>query len=172
MSDQAVTQGPSQNYSAFDAELTHKAFNLRLFMRLLQWMKPYRMTLLVSIFFVVLSATLAVLMPVLTGRVVIDNILIKDPVSARLPDYGLTDLTFGAAEMMSIGPLLAAALIYLLMVLGQGLTMYVHRLTLASSALKALRDLRMDLFISLERKPASFYDHVSVGRVMTRAMAG
>lgn len=168
MSDQAVPQGPSQNYSAFDAELTHKAFNLRLFMRLLQWMKPYRMTLLVSIFFVVLSATVAVLMPVLTGRVVIDNILIKDPVSARLPDYGLTDLTFGAAQMMSIGPLLAAALIYLLMVLSQGLTMYVHRLTLASSALKALRDLRMDLFISLERKPASFYDHVSVGRVMTR----
>ena len=168
MSDQAVSQGPSRNYSAFDAELTHKAFNTRLFMRLLGWMKPYRLTLLVSVVFVILSATAAVLIPVLTGRVVIDNILVKDPVSARLPDYALTDLTFGLAEMLTIGPLLAAALVYMLMVLFQGLTMYVHRLTLASSALKALRDLRMDLFTSLERKPASFFDHVSVGRVMTR----
>jgi len=34
--------------------------------------------------------------------------------------------------------------------------------------LKTLRDLRVDLFASLERKPSSFYDHVAVGRVMTR----
>ena len=39
---------------------------------------------------------------------------------------------------------------------------------LTSGALKTLRDLRIDLFASLERKPASFYDHVAVGRVMTR----
>ncbi|MEJ2130360.1 MAG: ABC transporter ATP-binding protein, partial [Gammaproteobacteria bacterium] len=168
MSDQAVTSGPKRNYSAFDAELTHKAFNMRLFMRLLGWLKPYRVTMFVSIAFVILSATLAVLLPVITGRVVIDNMLVKDAVSARLPDYGLTDLTFGIADTFAVGPLVAAALLYILMVVSQGLTLYVHRLTLASSSLKALRDLRMDLFVSLERKPASFYDHVSVGRVMTR----
>ncbi len=32
----------------------------------------------------------------------------------------------------------------------------------------ALRDLRYDLFSHLETRPASFYDHVAVGRVMTR----
>ena len=43
-----------------------------------------------------------------------------------------------------------------------------QQLLLTSGALKTLRDLRIDLFASLERKPASFYDHVAVGRVMTR----
>jgi ATP-binding cassette, subfamily B, multidrug efflux pump len=34
--------------------------------------------------------------------------------------------------------------------------------------LGALRDLRHDLFRHLETRPASFYDRVAVGRVMTR----
>ncbi|MEE9253592.1 MAG: ABC transporter ATP-binding protein, partial [Pseudomonadales bacterium] len=168
MSDQAVSSSPVRNYTAFDAELTGKAFNLRLFARLLGWLKPYRVMMFTSVVFVVVSATLAVLMPVLTGRVVIDNILLQDPVSARMPDYGLTALTMWLSENIAVAPLVAAALMYMVMVLGQGATMYVHRLTLASSTLRALRDLRLDLFTSLERKPTSFYDHVSVGRVMTR----
>ena len=57
MSENAIqTTGPSRNYSAFDAELTHQALNVRLFVRLLGWMKPYLITLFVSIAFVVLAA--------------------------------------------------------------------------------------------------------------------
>ena len=43
-----------------------------------------------------------------------------------------------------------------------------HRLTLVSAIVKALRDLRQDLFAHLETRPSSFYDRVPVGRVMTR----
>ena len=34
--------------------------------------------------------------------------------------------------------------------------------------IKALRDLRLDLFTHLETRPSSFYDRVAVGRIMTR----
>ena len=71
-------------------------------------------------------------------------------------------------DLLSIEPLAAAGILFIALMLGQSIFMFGHQLTLASSALKSLRDLRMDLFASLEAKPASFYDHVAVGRVMTR----
>ena len=45
---------------------------------------------------------------------------------------------------------------------------HYHRVSLAKAVLGALRDLRFDLFSHLETRPATFYDHVAVGRVMTR----
>jgi ATP-binding cassette, subfamily B, multidrug efflux pump len=45
---------------------------------------------------------------------------------------------------------------------------HYHRVYLATAVLGALRDLRHDLFRHLETRPASFYDRVAVGRVMTR----
>ena len=74
MSGQA-NQSP-RDYSAFDVELTHQALNIRLFGRLLKWMHPYRITLGVSIALVLLGATTSVLLPVVTGRVLIDTCLL------------------------------------------------------------------------------------------------
>ena len=39
---------PKRNYAMFDAELTGAALNLQLLGRLMQWMKPYRLTFMVS----------------------------------------------------------------------------------------------------------------------------
>ena len=169
MSEANVGGGaPTRDYSAFDAELTHQAFNFRLFLRLLKWLKPYRVTLFSSIALVVVAAATAVLMPVITGRVVIDTVLVPNPAAQDLPDYGMLAATHWVADLFAVEPLIAAAVVFITLVFAQGLLMYVHRLMLASSALQALRDLRLDLFASLERKPSSFFDHVSVGRVMTR----
>ena len=46
---EASSGTPARDYSAFDVELTHQALNVRLFIRLLGWMRPYRLTLLVSV---------------------------------------------------------------------------------------------------------------------------
>ena len=64
-----------KNYSAFDLELTHQAVNFRLFARLLGWLRPYYLTLFTSITLVITAAATMVLMPVITGRVIIDTIL-------------------------------------------------------------------------------------------------
>ena len=168
MSDMANPGSPDRDYAAFDAELTHQALNVKLFLRLLGWMKPYRITLLASILLVIVAAAASVLMPVITGRVIIDTVLVPNPVSASLPDYGLIAAVDWLIATFDVTALIAAAVIYIVLVLGQAGFMFAHQLTLASSSLKALRDLRIDLFAALERKPASFFDHVGVGRVMTR----
>ena len=41
-------------------------------------------------------------------------------------------------------------------------------MTLITSVINGLRDLRLDLFRHLETRPSSFYDRVAVGRLMTR----
>lgn len=159
---------PARNYSAFDLELTHQALNVRLFLRLLKWIRPYRKMFFVSIVLVILGAVSSVLLPVLGGRVIIDTILLPSTVAADLPDYGLVAFTTWLSDTLSVEMLTAAGIIYLFSMLMQAGLMFSHQLTLASCALKSLRDLRLDLFASLERKPATFYDHVAVGRVMTR----
>ncbi len=164
MSESNVTR----NYSAFDVELTHQALNLQLFVRLLTWMKPYRITLFISIALVIVSAATMVLMPVITGRVIIDTILLPSAIASDLPDYGLIAATGWLSAALGTSPLWAAGMLYVALVLAQAFLMFGHQLTLASSSLKALRDLRLDLFASLEHKPSSFYDQVAVGRVMTR----
>ncbi len=168
MAEAKSTSSKERNYSAFDVELTHQALNIRMFIRLLGWMKPYRKTLFVSIGLVVMGAIAAVMLPVVTGRVIIDSILLPSTTAESLPDYGMIGLMEWIRDLLQTQPLVAAGILYVLLTVAQSVLMFGHQLTLASSALKSLRDLRMDLFASLESKPASFYDNVAVGRVMTR----
>ena len=157
-----------RNYSAFDAELTHQALNMRLFMRLLRWAKPYRITLNTSSVLVVVGAAVSVLMPVLQGLVVVDTILIPNDAATTRFNFGLIAATEWLSGLFSMPPLGGAVVLFVGLTIVHLFLMVGHQLTLASGALKTLRDLRLDLFASLEHKPASFYDHVAVGRVMTR----
>ena len=211
---------PMRNYSAFDTQLTHQALNMRLFLRLLKWAKPYRMTLIVSAVLIIIGSVLSTLTPVLQNRIIVDEILapgaaasaravaaVADvavdaadtapqavlvpqaalapvannpadaptaapeglPHTAReLPHYGLLTFLNWLTEHTSLRPLSVAVCMYIAMFVAQTLIGVAQQLLLTSGALKTLRDLRIDLFASLERKPASFYDHVAVGRVMTR----
>ncbi len=172
MSETTVNAAPgkrsARNYSAFDSELTHQALNARMFLRLLGWMRPYRITVFVSIALVLIAAAMSVLLPVIVGRVVIDGILLPNPVSNDLPDYGLVGLTQVLSDGLSVQLLTAAGVLSVIFLVIQATFSFGSRLALASASLKALRDLRLDLFASLERKPATFFDHVAVGRVMTR----
>ena len=160
----------ARNYSAFDAELTHQALNVRLFMRLLKWAKPYRITLIASALLVIVSSGLSALMPILHYRVVVDGILVPTEASESGPWYyeGLLDLMAWLMDALSAQPLTAVLVMYVVIFVSLMVVNLAHQLLLTSGSLKTLRDLRIDLFASLERKPASFYDHVAVGRVMTR----
>ena len=192
-----------RNYSAFDAQLTHRALNMRLFWRLLKWAKPYRATLVISAFLIIICSAFSTLTPVLQNRIIVDEILqpgaaasgaaiqgvlmdtalVAEPAASpadnegmeeaaaeadELPHYGLLTLLNWLTNTLALGPLEVAVGMYVLMFVCQTLIGVVQQLLLTSGALKTLRDLRIDLFASLERKPASFYDHVAVGRVMTR----
>ena len=157
-----------RNYSAFDAQLTHQALNTRMFLRLLQWTKPYRLTIGISAALMFVSVGFTAIMPVLQNKVVIDEILSPATAYGDSPGYGLVAITEWISATFSIHMLAAAVVLYVVMMFLQSFLGLVQSLALTSGALKTLRDLRVDLFASLESKPASFYDHVAVGRVMTR----
>jgi ATP-binding cassette subfamily B protein len=156
-----------RDYSVFDAELSGQAFDFRHLKRLLGWLRPHRSLALWSALFVVVASVLAVLAPVVISRVVIDGLLVSQG-GFHAPTFGMQDATSEIARVTGLDPLLSACVLYGGLVIVWAGCMYLHRILLSRSVLLALRDLRRDLFSHLEHRPASFFDRVAVGRVMTR----
>lgn len=156
-----------RDHSLFDAELTGAVMNLALLRRLLRWLGPYRITFTVSALLILLASTLQVLLPVVQSLVVIDAVL-RGEVDTDMPDLGMVELHAWLTDLLAVHPLVSACLMYAVLQLGWAVTSHAHRLTLISSVINGLRDLRLDLFRHLETRPSSFYDRVAVGRVMTR----
>ncbi len=161
------TPAQRRDYSMFDAELTGAVMNLSLLRRLLRWMRPYRVTFAVSTVLVIVASTLQILLPVVISLVGIDYV-IGGRTDTGTPDMGMVDLTVALSESLGLPPLLAACCLYAVLQLAWAVTIHAHRMTLITAVIKGLRDLRLDLFRHLETRPASFYDRVAVGRVMTR----
>lgn len=157
-----------RDYSMFDAELSGSVMNLSLLRRLFGWMKPYRVTFAVSGVLVILASTLQVLLPIIISLVVVDHIIRGETDPDRI-DLGMVEATDWLTAALGVHPLLAACLLYTVLYLGWAVIGHAHRMTLISSVINGLRDLRQDLFRHLETRPSSFYDRVAVGRVMTRA---
>ena len=157
---------PKRNYAMFDAELTGAALNLQLLGRLMHWMKPYRLTFVISAVLILMMSAMQVLMPIIISLVVIDGILAGR--ASERPDFGMNDLTAWIGDVTGLPALAAACILYAALQAGWALTGHWHRMTLITSVINGLRDLRRDLFRHLETRPFSFYDRVAVGRVMTR----
>ena len=163
----AAAERAALDHSVFEADIHGQAMNLRYLGRILSWAKPHRRIGLLSIVLVLVAATLTVLLPVLIGRVVIDDILFKST-DTIAPDFGLTELTNWLASLLGAAPIIAACVLFMIMTVACHGLYHAHRVLLSRTVLNALRDLRRDLFTHMERRPASFYDKVAVGRVMTR----
>jgi len=163
----AAAERAPLDHSVFEADIHGQAMNLRYLGRILSWAKPHRHIGLLSIVLVLVAATLTVLLPVLIGRVVIDDILFKTT-DTIAPDFGLTELTNWLANLLDVAPIIAACVLFMIMTVACHGLYHAHRVLLSRTVLNALRDLRRDLFTHMERRPASFYDKVAVGRVMTR----
>ena len=86
MSSMTTRSPEKRDYSAFDADLTHAALNYTMFVRLLGWIRPYWSSLAWSVGFIVISAVISVLIPIVTGRVVIDSIMLPSEQAETLPD--------------------------------------------------------------------------------------
>lgn len=158
---------PLRDHAVFDAELPGKSMSARDFKRILGWTRPHRKTALISLALVITASFLAVLLPVIITRVVIDGLLIQQP-RLSAPDLGLSQLTQIIAHGLQLPTLTAACLLYGGLLGLCQIAYHWHRTTLATTVMFALRDLRLDLFSHLERRPSTFYDKVAVGRVMTR----
>ncbi len=159
--------GTARDHSVFDAEIDPRKLSLGSMWRLARWIVPYRRQAFGAIALALLSASAAVLAPVIVSRVVVDGILLPEG-KVEAPDYGQKALTANLVALSGLPPLAAACLIYVFWVSLWAVSGHYFRILLARTALQGLRDLRHDLFVHLEHLPSSFYDRVAVGRVMTR----
>ncbi|MXZ44505.1 MAG: ABC transporter ATP-binding protein [Gammaproteobacteria bacterium] len=130
-------------------------------------MRPYWFTLTVSFVLVCVSSFFAIVLLLISSILVIDHILQRE-VNVIVPDFGLINLTEGLAHSTGFSQLFVACVLYAVAQLVWAVAVHYHRVTLTHAVVNGLRDLRRDLFQHLETRPASFYDNVAVGRVMTR----
>jgi ATP-binding cassette, subfamily B, multidrug efflux pump len=167
MSEVQSTGGQERDYAMFDADLTGQVLNLKLLGRLLGWLQPYRMMIVISAVLILIASALQVLMPVVISLVVVDHVIMGN-VDSRTPDMGMVAAMQWIAAQLDLHPLAAAVLLYAILQLAWAAIGHAHRMTLIAAVVNGLRDLRLGLFKHLETRPASFYDRVAVGRVMTR----
>ena len=158
----------ARDYAVFDAELAGRGFDAAALVRLFGWVRPHWRLAAVSAGLVLIASMLAILMPVMVSRVVIDGLLLPSAGRFDLPDFGMTQLTLDFAGLLGIADLLAAVIVYLTVTTLWAAAAHGHRLSMAKAVLAGLRDLRTALFSHLETRPSAFYDRVAVGRVMTR----
>lgn len=157
----------SRDHSMFDADLSGAVLNMHLLGRLVRWLKPYRLRLILSTVLVLVASYAAVVMEILISRVLVDYIIVGETESP-MPDMGMIELTIWVERQTGLSSLNSAGLLFFIVMALFALAGHWHRLTLTSAIVKGLRDLRQDLFAHMETRPSSFYDKVPVGRIMTR----
>lgn len=155
------------DHSVFEADIHGQALNFQYLRRILQWVRPHRRLAVISIVLVLAASLLAVLLPVVITRVVIDGIIMGQP-DALLPDFGMNELNAWLTSALGFSDIVSACVLYGTLTLLCHTLYHLHRISFARTMLTALRDLRHDLFQHMEGRPSSFYDKVAVGRVMTR----
>lgn len=159
------TTKTSRDHGVFEADLSGAVLNAKLFVRLLQWIRPYWPTLLTSLLLVCIASLMTICLPIILSVVVIDFILggIQEA-----PDFGFIQLCAWLAQNFGWSLLFVACTLYVMTHVVWGFSARYHQLTLVRAVVNGLRDLRHDLFKHLEYRPPSFYDNVATGRVMTR----
>ena len=162
-----TSTGRARDHAMFDAELSGAVLNFHLLKRIVSWLKPYRIRLLVSGVLVLFASFTSVVMEVVISRVLVDYIIVGDANSV-MPDLGMIEFTRSVETLFALSPLYAAGAVFFVLMSLSAVLGHWHRLTLIDAIVRALRDLRQDLFSHLESRPSSFYDRVPVGRIMTR----
>lgn len=161
------TPAVQRDYTIFEADISGAVLNMQLLRRLLRWLAPYKLQLMLSTVLVLLASTLQILLPIIISLVVIDHIL-RNESSSDTPDFGMIEFNDALAATLDLPPLLAACVLYAVLQVASAVVGHAHRMTLIQAVINGLRDLRLDLFSHLETRPSSFFDRVAVGRIMTR----
>lgn len=161
------TPAVQRDYTIFEADISGAVLNMQLLRRLLRWLAPYKLQLMLSTVLVLLASTLQILLPIIISLVVIDHIL-RNESSSDTPDFGMIEFNDALALTLDLPPLLAACVLYAVLQVASAVVGHAHRMTLIQAVINGLRDLRLDLFSHLETRPSSFFDRVAVGRIMTR----
>lgn len=146
-----------------------RTYDLRLFRRLLNYLRPYKTQALTSIILLFSSTPLALAGPPLT-KAAIDLFLVPDQ-AHRLTTFEVYlsrgSAWFGLDGSRSQG-ILFIALLFLLAQLTSFAVQYVLAMILQTMGQNIMFDLREQIFAKLQGLPVKFYDRTPLGRLMTR----
>ncbi|HWW62976.1 MAG TPA: ABC transporter ATP-binding protein [Thermoanaerobaculia bacterium] len=148
---------------------TAKAFDAHLTLRLLRYLRPYRVRATVSVLLVIVSSILELAGPAITA-VAID--LFVKPIAGSRPigisvHIGEWLHAHGWALDALSGINLAAGLFLLTLVAGFGV-LYTQMVLMNLMGQYIMYDLRKQIFGHLQRLDVQFFDRNPVGRLMTR----
>jgi ATP-binding cassette subfamily B multidrug efflux pump len=142
-----------------EEEVLGKAYDGRLMRRLVRYLAPYRLTVTISFFFLLILAVTQAAGPLLT-KLAIDRYLTKSAQGPSLLDPWLaSDTTTGLLQIS--GLYLATILIGLVCDFGETYLM-------SRTGQLAMLDLRRELMEHLQKLDISYYDQNPVGRLITR----
>jgi ATP-binding cassette, subfamily B, multidrug efflux pump len=128
-----------------EEQVLGKAYDAKLMRRLLAYIRPYRGSASLALFYIITGSALSVLPPYLT-KIAIDRYIRNRDFEGMSLIAGLYLLTLAATFAFSYGQT------WVMNLMGQ----------------KIMYDLRMQIFRHLQRLDVSFFDKNPVGRLMTR----
>ncbi len=149
-----------QTQGSHEEEVLGKAYDARLMRRLLGYLKPYRLQVVLALVAIVLKAGVDVLGPYLT-KVAIDKYLAHKPGAGHSffdrflssqPLTGIAQIGMIYIALLSFSFLLEFAQTYLMQWTGQ----------------KVMFDLRSQIYRHLQQMHVAFFDRNPVGRLVTR----
>ncbi len=129
----------------YEKGLTEKQIDKKIILKLLRYVKPYRLLLVFTILLLLLTAGLQIAGPFLI-KIAIDNYIMPGEFKG----------------------LLYIAALYGLVILFEFAIRYFQGYYTEYMGQKIMYDMRMDIFSHINKMPMSFFDKNPVGRIMTR----
>jgi len=130
-----------------DEEILGKAYDARLMMRILRYLRPYWKLLAVSFVFLMFQTGAQLLGPYIT-KIAIDRYIAQGDID------GLDWM----------------ALAYLGVVLFGFTVVFIQTYTTEYTGQRAMHDLRMEVFSHLQKQDLAYFDRNAIGRLMTRTI--
>lgn len=130
-----------------DDQILGKAYDARLMKRLLRYLKPYRMTMALSLLLLTLYTGMQLLGPYIT-KIAIDRYI--------------TNKDLHGLNMMALAYLGSVVLGFCFLFVQSYLTEYTGQ--------QAMHDLRTQIFAHLQKQDLAYFDRNPVGRLMTRTI--
>ena len=142
-----------------EEDVLGKAYDSRLMKRLLTYLRPYRLQVVVALIAIILKAGADVLGPYLT-KVAIDKYL-----ASHTESHSLLDRFLSSQPLVGIAQISA---IYIGLLLVSFLLEFTQTYIMQWVGQKVMFDLRAQIFRHLQRLHVSFFDRNPVGRLVTR----
>jgi ATP-binding cassette subfamily B protein len=143
-----------------EEEVLGKAYDGRLMRRLLTYIRPYKLEVLIALVLLMVNAALQVVGPLLT-KLAVDRYLVPTgrPMHTPLDSYLSSSPWTGLVQI---------SLLYLIAIVGALVCDFGEQYLMQWVGQKAMFDVRRQLMAHLQRLDLAFYDRNPVGRLVTR----